>query len=280
MKTLKTLFSISFIMFSIVQSFAQLKVNSNGEIRIGNFLGINNDYNDAITIEVFGRNTTAYRPGAKLSFGDFGSSQNYSANAWIGEYSNTDTDALELGGKNGIFFKAGGTLDYEVARLENDGDFFIRGTLYQNYPYLVSSDKRLKTNFRAIENPLTTLKKLNGLQYDYIMTEDKTLLTSLVSNANMDAKGLKDLEKFKNDIAKKIENGKNQYGFSAQDVKLVYPDLVKEDDKGLLALNYTGMIPILVEALKEQQKIIDEQNKKIEILQNDITAIKKKIGMQ
>jgi hypothetical protein len=46
----------------------------------------------------------------------------------------------------------------------------------------------------------------------------------------------------------------------AQDVQKVLPELVKEaDDKqGTLSVNYQGLIPVLINAIKEQQKQIDE----------------------
>ena len=76
------------------------------------------------------------------------------------------------------------------------------------------------------------------------------------------------------------------YGFLAQDVESVFPDMVREKDftpmQGrafrvesaapdlykIKAVSTVSLIPVLVEAIKEQQKMIDELNKKIEILEN------------
>lgn len=67
----------------------------------------------------------------------------------------------------------------------------------------------------------------------------------------------------------------------------IYPELVIEGTDGMLSANYTGLIPVLVEAMKEQQAIIDaqtatmdSQKTTIDALQKDIIAIKKKIGME
>ena len=54
-----------------------------------------------------------------------------------------------------------------------------------------------------------------------------------------------------------------QSGVLAQEVRQVLPHLVKEDDNGLLSVNYSGLIPVLIEAIKEQQKRIDELEKRI-----------------
>jgi len=42
--------------------------------------------------------------------------------------------------------------------------------------------------------------------------------------------------------------------------------LVKEDKDGILSVNYSGLIPVLIESVKEQQKQIDELKKLVEKL--------------
>jgi len=44
---------------------------------------------------------------------------------------------------------------------------------------------------------------------------------------------------------------KKHYGLIAQDLQKLYPDLVYEDDNGYLAINYTGLIPLLIQSIKE-----------------------------
>lgn len=60
---------------------------------------------------------------------------------------------------------------------------------------------------------------------------------------------------------------RKHYGFLAQDVKKVYPELVYEDNEGYLAVDYQGFIPILYETVKEQQALIDELQKRLDILE-------------
>ncbi|MBK7308220.1 MAG: hypothetical protein IPI88_15145 [Chitinophagaceae bacterium] len=52
-----------------------------------------------------------------------------------------------------------------------------------------------------------------------------------------------------------------------------YPQLVKQNDKGELSVNYSGLVPVLLEGIKEQQKQMEtlkqqlnEQRKMIEEL--------------
>jgi hypothetical protein len=83
------------------------------------------------------------------------------------------------------------------------------------------------------------------------------------------------------------------YGFIAQDVENVIPELVKdkllklnanqrmttdmkmENKKGLFkVVNYSLMIPILTQAVKEQQSMIEAQNQKMEELEQMIKELK------
>jgi hypothetical protein len=49
-------------------------------------------------------------------------------------------------------------------------------------------------------------------------------------------------------------------GFIAQDIQKVVPELVSEDTKsGMLAVNYTGLVPVLTKAIQEQQAMIRDQ---------------------
>jgi hypothetical protein len=51
----------------------------------------------------------------------------------------------------------------------------------------------------------------------------------------------------------------SKIGLLAQEVQKVFPELVKQanDTKGTLSVNYQGMVPVLLNAIKEQQAQID-----------------------
>lgn len=59
---------------------------------------------------------------------------------------------------------------------------------------------------------------------------------------------------------------KRQVGFIAQELVDVLPEAVSEDDNGYLNVDYSKLTPLLVEAIKEQQKQIDRQQNLIEEL--------------
>ena len=175
-------------------------------------------------------------------------------------------------GRQGIHFTAGGAGTFEVAFLDNTGLLQLRSVVSTNVTTF--SDIRLKKNIKPLTGSLGFIKKLNGINYDLKTDEDEQYLASLSNARPTKQKEIDDLVKTKKDIQDRINKGsKNQIGFSAQDLQIVLPQLVTTQGNGYLSVNYVGLIPVLVEAIKEQQATIES-------LQKDITAIKKKIGME
>ena len=72
--------------------------------------------------------------------------------------------------------------------------------------------------------------------------------------------------KWKDDL-KSSSSSNTQYGFIAQEVMQVLPDIVSETDDGTLAVNYVALIPILTTSIQELSAKIEELEAKIEELQ-------------
>lgn len=100
------------------------------------------------------------------------------------------------------------------------------------------SDENLKENIREIEDPLSKILRLNGVKYD--------LKPEIYAEAEGEWHD------------KLVEDGKDQFGFLAQELMLVIPELVSLNDNGYYGVNYIDLIPIIVEAMKDQQAQIDE----------------------
>jgi hypothetical protein len=95
-----------------------------------------------------------------------------------------------------------------------------KGTL--NVTELVTtSDINLKTNIKPIDDPLTKVIQLNGVSFDWKETQQPSM------------------------------------GVIAQELEKVFPELVKQSDSHK-SVNYNGLIGVLIEAIKEQQKQIEE----------------------
>ena len=56
-------------------------------------------------------------------------------------------------------------------------------------------------------------------------------------------------------------------GLIAQEVEKVLPEIVITRENGIKAVNYEGVIPLLVEAIKEQQSTIENLKDRINKLE-------------
>jgi hypothetical protein len=59
------------------------------------------------------------------------------------------------------------------------------------------------------------------------------------------------------------DTGKADVGFIAQEVRSVIPEIVTADKRGFLGVNYSGIIPVLVKAMQEQQAEINALKAKV-----------------
>lgn len=129
-----------------------------------------------------------------------------------------------------------------------------------------TSDSRLKTNIADLGNSFDKIGKLRAVTYNFKpddYAEQRELLQkSAVSDTgkvviNSDA----DLRKYFA-LDEKRDDGRKHIGFVAQEFKDVFPELVYEDEKGMLSIDYVSLIPVLVET-------IQTLNARVEALENE-----------
>ncbi|MBI4929921.1 MAG: tail fiber domain-containing protein [Bacteroidetes bacterium] len=129
------------------------------------------------------------------------------------------------------------------------------------------SDARLKTNVKTIGSALDKIIQLRGVEFNYSKQN--------FSDVNLDTE------------SKKI-------GFIAQEVEQVFPELVRDAnlfsspgkmDAGITqkrnvykvkTMSYGDIVPVLVEAIKEQQKMITDLQNQNKEMQKQIQGIQKK----
>jgi len=108
--------------------------------------------------------------------------------------------------------------------IQGTGNAWLQGTLTQ------ASDARLKQNIQPLSSALSKIEQMNGYTYNWINDQ---------------------------------RDSEEQIGLLAQEVQKNYPQLVKQNDKGELSVNYSGLVPVLLEGIKEQQQqieILKQQN--------------------
>nr|MCU0404621.1 tail fiber domain-containing protein [Chitinophagaceae bacterium] len=92
------------------------------------------------------------------------------------------------------------------------------------------SDERFKTDIVSIDHALDKINRIGGYYYHWKNGEDQS----------------------------------RQAGLMAQEVEKVLPEVVKTDAEGYKSVDYGKMNALLIEAIKEQQKQIDELKNKLE----------------
>jgi hypothetical protein len=96
-------------------------------------------------------------------------------------------------------------------------------SIYADYDIVAFSDESVKENIRPIENVIERVQKSRGVLYD------------------------------------RIDSGhKDNIGFIAQELELTFPELVVTNEDGTKAVKYQNAVAVMFEAIKEQQKQIDE----------------------
>ena len=135
---------------------------------------------------------------------------------------------------------------------DNDGNFIGTPESYSNaFEVLfdgtttiagdlnVNSDARLKANIISLGSTLSKLLQIDGKSY----------------------------------TMKKDESERQKIGLLAQDIEKVFPELVSESH-GVKSVNYQGLVPVLINALKEQDAMMKEQDNRLSKQQNEIDELK------
>jgi len=121
---------------------------------------------------------------------------------------------------------------------------YVNGTAYSTGGWQ-SSDLRFKKNIEMIDSPIDKIMNIKGVSFEWKTSEYKD---------------------------RGLPEGRH-YGVIAQEVEKVLPEIIKEGPDGEKAVSYTELVPILTEAIKQQQKQIEAQQKQIEALLGRVNAL-------
>lgn len=130
-----------------------------------------------------------------------------------------------------------------------NGDvFFVNGEgwIWSSQGAYVGSDSTLIEEISPIVSPLLSIMQLNGQRLRY-----------------------------RDEKAEDAEAA-YRFGLVAQEVEQVVPDVVRVLEDSTKAVAYTDLIPLLIEAMKEQQDQIESLQAALNIQTEEISRIKKK----
>lgn len=108
------------------------------------------------------------------------------------------------------------------------------------------SDVRWKRDIEPLEDVLKKVQQLRGVNYHWK----------------------------KQEFAHKNFTDEKQLGLIAQEVEKVYPELISTDNEGYKSMDYMSFSAVLLEAIKEQQLIIENQKGEIKKQNQEIRTLK------
>lgn len=196
-------------------------------------------------------NTTGYQNSAvgRASLYNNTSGINNSAVGYRALYNNTTGSENVAIGRDSGYFNTTGSGNISIGVVNSSGTYapvfglsttdnrIVMGSTavtnaYVQVAWTVVSDARDKMNFGTVPHGLEFIKQLNPVSFQFKFTRDSS-----------------------------TPNGPVRYGFKAQDILALEGEdnavIIDNDDPDKLRYNGEALVPVLVNAIKEQQAIID-----------------------
>ena len=175
---------------------------------------------------------------------------------------------------------------YVVRDVRNGGSplvFYVAGdgSVYSKGSILTASDESYKENISSINNSLNTVRQMRGVTYKLKEQADESTTASTLQSDVSYRDTLSAQSPVPVEIVNKIkaEKKRKKSGFIAQELEEIFPEAVYTLPNGKKAIAYSEIIPLLVEAIKEQQNEIDKQQNEIdELRQSKIVQTRSAIG--
>ena len=195
--------------------------------------------------------------GSATYTGVYGSSTGTNTGTNRGVYGWGANGATNIGG---YFTFSGGT----AGTGSSSGSYavYANGSSYSTGTWYSGSDRRFKENIESIDGALSIIDQLNPTTYDF---------------------------KQEGKFGELNFPEEKQYGFIAQEVEEVLPEIVRDVDaffneqdedktndyqEQYKGMNYTALVPILTQGIKEQQAMISDLEGTVEAQQAEIEALK------
>ena len=136
-------------------------------------------------------------------------------------------------GNNALFLKSNGNVgigtNAPTTKFHVAGDAKIESLTVTSVTN--TSDRRLKVNIKALEKH--TIEDLRPVQYNW------------------------------KKIKGRVVPDNRCYGFIAQELKSIYPNMIKKNERGLLSVDYIQLIPVSIRNIQILEERIDELTREI-----------------
>lgn len=221
------------------------------------FVGNQAGYNNSADTNTFIGNSAGYSNTSGFYNMFSGSNAGYSnqtgiENTFIGVasgYNTTGSNNVFLGFKAGIYETGSNKLYIDSSSTttpliygEFDSDFVeINGDLYVTGNTYFTSDKQLKKDIEPIESSLEKILGIKGVSY-----------------------------KWKNQNSEGGQSSNRHYGVIAQQIEKILPEIVDNRHSDNKRVAYMELIPVMIEAMKEQQETITKLSEKVHNLEREL----------
>lgn len=205
------------------QAQTAFKTHSNGQVSL-------QSSSTSYGIQIPTSGVASFQPNIFTSYGKIASSKafNLLAKAWIVHNTSTSytTDAFYVLGNGNVYS-------------------------YGQYTITPSTPGAggVKLDSHPIENATELISGMKGYYLDSSEFEGITA-EELENNSNVLPEALEG-------ILKDMERAKT-VGMNAEELEEILPEAVRHDPEGRIAINYDAIVPVLIEAFKEQQTKIDQ----------------------
>jgi hypothetical protein len=129
-----------------------------------------------------------------------------------------------------------------IRKPDPDFELDVDGEVNASDGYSSISDVKFKNDIKAIDAPLNKIQNIKGVSFKW--------KTAQYQN-------------------KSFSKGEH-YGVIGQEIEKVLPEIVKENSNGEKSVVYLELIPILIEAMKEQQATISRLSEKVTELEKEL----------
>ena len=256
------------------------KLYSNGDYGYLNFGGV---AKHGITINKDGGIGLGADPSIELDTPDYINVYAYGGKGAFMAYAKFPHDYYEV---MRIYSNRPADMAYVVRDVRNGGDqltFYVTGdgSVYSKGSLLTASDESYKENITSINNSLNKIRQMRGVTYKLKEQAEETVATANTLQNDVSSDTLSSQSPVPVEIVNKIkaEKKRKKSGFIAQELEEIFPEAVYTLPNGKKAIAYSEIIPLLVEAIKEQQNEIDKQQNEIdELRQSKIVQTRSAIG--
>ena len=225
-----------------------------------------------------GTNGAHFYPNTSTSYGSWNVLGN--RNGWYGlAFSQADSDPHLMfnqrgNGAGGLYWQGSGRwaiyyyhnnncLGVAGSGTSSTYELYVSGDIYATGNIVAYSDRRRKRNIETIEGALDKVLQLRGVTYNKLVTPNDELKEDEIAD-------------YLSEDGEKIKN--TEIGVIAQEVEEVLPEVVTyASDVDEYSVNYGNMAGLFIEAIKDQQSIINRQQEQIDQLQDQVRHLMERL---